>query len=186
MPSPPRRFPPPWTVVATDHGYRVDDAIGRTVGWFFGEEIVDVGDETDTAAGLSEDKGKPRLLIQRHSPEKTVAALRDIFAADGCLYDRGALVQITADPAEGGAVAHMMTSSALVLAAHEACRPYVLVKTKDGFDEADAALPQQIAVMYHDYRDWRLLPLSGIASAPLLGNDGSIRTAEGYDPTTGM
>jgi hypothetical protein len=38
MPSPPRRFPPPWTVVEIPGGYRVDDASGRTVGWFYGED----------------------------------------------------------------------------------------------------------------------------------------------------
>jgi hypothetical protein len=130
--------------------------------------------------------GKPRLRIHRHSPEKTVAALRDIFAADGRLYDRGALVRLIVDPAEGGTIAHMMTAPALVLAAHEACRPYVLVKARNGLKEVDTALPLQIAVMYRDYRDWRLRPLSGIASAPLLTVDGSIRTAEGYDPATNM
>ena len=39
MPAPPRRFPTPWTVVETDGGYRVDDASGRTVGWFYGEDV---------------------------------------------------------------------------------------------------------------------------------------------------
>lgn len=33
-----RRFPAPWMVVETPGGYRVDDASGRTVGWFYGED----------------------------------------------------------------------------------------------------------------------------------------------------
>ena len=33
-----RRFPAPWTVVETPGGYRVDDAKGQTVGWFYGED----------------------------------------------------------------------------------------------------------------------------------------------------
>src|SRR5579871_4933651 len=37
MPAP-RRFPAPWTVVATDGGFRVDDAKGQTIGWFYGED----------------------------------------------------------------------------------------------------------------------------------------------------
>jgi hypothetical protein len=129
---------------------------------------------------------RPRLQVHRHSPEKTVAALRDIFAGSGRLYDRGALVRLVVDPVEGGTVAHMMTPPALVVAAHEISRPYVSVKTKAGSKEHDTALPQSIAVMYRDYRDWRLRPLSGVASAPLLTADGSIRTAEGYDLATNM
>jgi hypothetical protein len=38
MRPPPRRFPPPWTVVEIPGSYRVDDASGRTVGWFYGED----------------------------------------------------------------------------------------------------------------------------------------------------
>ena len=38
MPTPPRRFPAPWTVIETDGGYRVDDAKGQTIGWFYGED----------------------------------------------------------------------------------------------------------------------------------------------------
>jgi hypothetical protein len=38
MRTPSRRFPAPWTVVETDRGYRVDDAKGQTIGWFYGED----------------------------------------------------------------------------------------------------------------------------------------------------
>ena len=38
MSSPERRFPAPWTVVETGGGYRVDDAKGQTIGWFYGED----------------------------------------------------------------------------------------------------------------------------------------------------
>ena len=33
-----RHFPPPWTVVETPDGYRVDDATGQTIGWFYGAD----------------------------------------------------------------------------------------------------------------------------------------------------
>ena len=46
------------------------------------------------------------------------------------------------------------------------------------------ALPRQFAVMYLDWRgEWKLRPLNGIASAPLLHNDGAISCNEGYDPS---
>ena len=51
----------------------------------------------------------------------------------------------------------------------------------------DARLPRSLAVMYLDWRgEWRLPPLNGIASAPLLRDDGTINGTQGYDPATGM
>jgi hypothetical protein len=127
---------------------------------------------------------RPRLKIEKHSPEKTVAELRRILGTTRGLYDRGKIVKVVADQTKGGAVAHVMTPAALVMAAHEVSRPY-LVKG-DGIEEVDAPLPHQIAVMYQDWRDWGLPPLNGITSAPLLNDDGSIRTAQGYDAASGM
>ena len=34
--------------------------------------------------------------------------------------------------------------------------------------------------------EWQLSPLNGIASAPLLQDDGTINSTEGYDPASGM
>ena len=80
-----------------------------------------------------------------------------------------------------------MTPDAIVLHAHGVCRPYI-VKRRDGAPyEADALLPRPIATMYCDWRgEWRLPPLNGFATAPLLQDDGGIKFAEGYDAATGM
>ena len=129
---------------------------------------------------------RPRLKIEKHSPEKTVAELRDILGATGGLYDRGKIVKMVDDQARGGSVAHVMTPAALVMATHQSSRPYLGKVQGDSIEEVDAALPHQIAVMYQDWRDWGLPPLNGIAAAPLLGEDGSIRTAQGYNSATGM
>jgi hypothetical protein len=102
------------------------------------------------------------------------------------LYDRGKIVKMVGDQTRGGSVAHVMTPAALIMAAHGASRPYLEKVQGDSIEEVDAALPHQIAVMYQDWRDWGLPPLNGIAAAPLLGEDGSIRTARGYDLPTGM
>ena len=41
--------------------------------------------------------------------------------------------------------------------------------------------------MYLDWRgEWRLSPLNGIATAPLLQADGTIKSTEGYDFDSGM
>ena len=48
-------------------------------------------------------------------------------------------------------------------------------------------LPRVFAVMYLDWRgEWRLPLLNGIASAPLLREDGTIFCAQGYDAPSGM
>jgi hypothetical protein len=73
-----------------------------------------------------------------------------------------------------------MTPDALVLMAHAVCRPYVLKAKPDGtVSEVNARLPRSFAVMYLDWRgEWRLAPLNGIASAPLLQDDGTVNSAE--------
>jgi hypothetical protein len=81
-----------------------------------------------------------------------------------------------------------MTPDALVLMAHTVCRPYVLKERQDGtIVEANARLSRPFTVMYLGWRgEWRLPPLNGIASAPLLEDDGAIHSAQGYDRASGM
>jgi hypothetical protein len=131
---------------------------------------------------------KPRLLIEDSSPDKTVTALRDILAAAGRLYDRGLPVRLAFDQLQRGTVAQIMTPDGLVLMAHATCRPYVLKRKKNGeLCEIDARLPRSFAVMYLDWRgEWRLPLLNGIATAPLLQSNGTIRSTEGYDAASGM
>ena len=132
------------------------------------------------AEGRSE---KPRLLVEPCDPDRTVSALRDIIAKAGTLYDRGVPVRLAHDKTLRGTVAHPMTPDALVLMAHRICRPRIVKKGK----EVDARLPRNVAVMYLDWRgEWQLPPLNGIASAPMLREDGTIGSAQGYDITTGM
>ena len=130
---------------------------------------------------------RPRLLIENCSPDRTVTALRDILAAAGELYDRGVPVRLAFDQIQQGTVAQMMTPDGLVLMAHRVCRPYVL-KVKDGtVSEVDARLPRSFAVMYLDWRgEWHLPRLNGIASAPLLLDNGTFNSIDGYDAASGM
>jgi hypothetical protein len=111
---------------------------------------------------------KPRLLIEDCNPDCTVAALRDVFAAAGGLYDRGMPVRLAFD--------QMQT-----------CRPYVLKAKNGALYAADARLPRSFAVMYLDWRgEWQLPALNGIATAPLLQDNGTIKSAESYDSASGM
>jgi hypothetical protein len=130
---------------------------------------------------------KPRLLMEDCNPNCIVAALRDILSRAGRLYNRGVPVRVAFDAIQRGMVAQVMTPDGLVLMAHEVCRPYV-VKIKDGVPvETDARLKRMFAVMYLDWGgEWNLPVLNGIASSPLLRDNGDIYSAKGYDPNSGM
>ena len=148
-------------------------------------EAADEIQEPESSAMLAE---KPRLLIENSSPDRTVPALRDILAADDALYDRGVPVRAVFDQMEQGTVVQVITPDGLILMAHQISRPYVLKVQKDGtVNEVDARLPRSFATMYLDWRgQWRLPPLNGIATAPLLQDNGTIKSAEGYNSASGM
>ena len=130
--------------------------------------------------------GRPRILVDPVNPDVTVAQLRDAFANTGEFFDRGAPVRIVQDKAQGGAVAVKMDADAIVLTAHKIARPYAVKIKEESRLEVDARLPKSIASMYlSNLGEWRLDVLNGISSAPLLSEDGSIRSATGYDETTG-
>ena len=46
--------------------------------------------------------GKPRLFVDKSNPDETVAALRDILAQAGRLYDRGVPVRLAFDQVQKG------------------------------------------------------------------------------------
>jgi hypothetical protein len=165
------------------------DANTETADWKAEKGEADGGRELHRAwerAGDPQDAGKPRLLLEAHNPDRTVLALRDILAGTGRIFDRGVPVRLTFDQMQHGMVAKPMTPDATVLEAHRACRPYIL-KEKDGdLEEVSARLPRTTAVMYLDSHEWNLPVLNGIASAPLLHEDGSIHAADGYDASTGL
>src|SRR5215208_2108993 len=96
--------------------------------------------------------GKPRLLVEPCSPDRTVAALRDLLARASGLFDRGVPVRLVADQMQDGATAQVITPDGLVLRAHQICRPYVLKQKGDGtIFEVDARLPRSMAIMYLDW-----------------------------------
>ena len=150
-------------------------------------EIVAGAEEFKAPVMPSASSIKPRLHVESCNPHLTVAALRDIFAREGTLYDRGVPVRLTADRRLDCVVAHPLTPDSVVLLAHSVCRPYAMRSNKDDTPKSvDARLPRSIAVMYLDWvREWQLPLLQGIASTPLLRDDGSIYSAPGYDKATG-
>ena len=150
--------------------------------------MINNAEEASDVATGQEIANKPRLLVEYTDPDRTVAALRDILSSTGGLYDRGVPVRLAHDQIQHGTVAQVMTPEVLVMTVHSVCRPYVLKEKKDGtIYEKNARLPRNLGVMYLEWRGaWKLPPLNGIASAPMLSDDGTIHSAEGYDPETGM
>ena len=59
---------------------------------------------------------------------------------------------------------------------------------KDGsVKEFNTRLPRYVAAMYLDWRGkWNLPPLNGISSTPLLTDDGTISSAQGYNSASGI
>ena len=157
-----------------------------------GDELIaaaiNEAEELDARGETAPKAPKPRLPVDICNPDRTLAALRDILADAGTLYDRGVPVRVFYDKPQRGVVAQGMTPDGIILQAHSVCRPFRLKKNEDGtLSAVDAALPRSIATMYLDWRgEWNLPLLNGIASAPLLQENGMISSAEGHDTASGM
>jgi hypothetical protein len=149
---------------------------------------IDNNELDDIALAIDAKSEKPRLQIEDSNPDATVAALRNILANRADLYERGVPARISFDKVQGSTVAREMTPEAIVLAAHSVCRPFRRKGMKDGSGaDVDVCLPRSLAVMYLDWHgEWRLPPLNGITSSPLLRDDGTIIYKRGYDRQTGM
>lgn len=127
---------------------------------------------------------KPDLVVHRDDLPATASALRDLFAKTGGIFDRGMPIRLV-EPADGRPPAAVpLTVNSVVVEAHRICRPV-------GHDKkgklASVTLPDRVARMYLDMNgEWKLPRLAGVTTAPLLSDDGGIRTAIGYDVGTGI
>jgi hypothetical protein len=151
--------------------------------------IAEIIEAADQFASSRSDHGKPRLLIDAANPDVTVAALRDILSRSGDLYDRGVVARVVRDEQLGALTTAPVTADNLVMVVHSKCRPYCMQGSKQGEPPAprDCRFPKELANMYLDWRgEWRLPVLNGIASSPLLKDDGSIVSTPGYDIDTGI
>jgi hypothetical protein len=136
--------------------------------------------------GLIKGTTKPRLQILKADPDVTVAALRDILALSDEFYDRGVPVRLTQSKA-GGAAIQILSPDVLILLAHQLSRPFEAKQVDGCWTERNTRLPKDIAAMYLTWQgSWNLRPLNGIASAPMLSEDGSISSGEGYDASSGI
>jgi hypothetical protein len=132
------------------------------------------GDATELAE-------KPSLIISSGDLPGAAYAIRDLLAGTGQFFERSVPVMLVM-PADGGLpVAVQLTHCHVVLEAHKLAQP-IAAKTME-----PATLSKRVAELYLSLNgQWNLPPLNGITTAPLLGDDGSIRLVDGYDSRTGL
>jgi len=101
---------------------------------------------------------------------------------------RGGLVRLVYDAQRNGLVVETLSVHAVVSELHAIARPYIQRAQSDGtLTPEPITLPEREAhLMFAMASDAGFKPLDGIASAPLLAEDGSLRVADGYDPLTRM
>jgi hypothetical protein len=80
------------------------------------------------------------------------------------------------------------TTEGVRVLAHEICIPTKEIVTRDATTRIPAPLSKDVAQLYlHGLEGkWGLNPFRGIVTAPILSDDGSIRSASGYDERSGL
>lgn len=149
------------------------------------------------------DKGKPE-------PPEPPIVLRDVLAGKPDLVVHGADLTVTAralakllaekcdnlfvhdykvvvvEPGDDDDIPRMRLAGCdeITIAAHKHCQP---VESKSSNERRQLTLPKRVAELYIAMpEEWRLRPLRGITTAPILHDDGSIRWEPGYDAATGL
>ena len=128
---------------------------------------------------------RPFLTINNSDPTATAKELARLIAErDDFLFNGHAPVRIAVE-ADYLPRALVVTPEAIRVLAHEICIP---VKARSGLSPAPAPLSKDIAQLYLRGLEgrWRLRPLRGITTAPILDSRGNIRVATGYDVSTGL
>ncbi|MCQ4158802.1 DUF6371 domain-containing protein [Roseomonas sp. GC11] len=137
--------------------------------------------------GLDPDaRGRADLFVSGSDLPDTARDLAALLAGTPHIFDRGGPVRVVFDAQRGGMVAEPLTLNAVIYEAHAIARPWRFRRDRDGAQIPElVTLPERVALLYLAMRGrWGLRPLDGIASAPLLAEDGGLRVVEGYDPGT--
>jgi hypothetical protein len=148
------------------------------------EALRGIWDKAVIRVTKSEDTNRPTLVLRPESLPTTVNALADILAKSGQFFERGVPVQVI-EPASGDMpVARELSVSSVVMQAHKFCRPQKYNDTM----LVDCTLPDRVGRLYLDGKvgEWNLISLNGVTTTPILSDDGSIRTADGYDRASGL
>ncbi len=127
-----------------------------------------------------------KLGLEIHGADKpsSARALRDLLAITGDIFEKNrSLIQVKRG-ADGKLFIREMTKEAVIHLAHNHCQPFRMVQQKQNTVEVPITLPMDVAALYLDLHDWQVPPIAGIATSPLLHDDGSIVAKQGYDKAT--
>src|SRR5713226_2874789 len=119
-------------------------------------------------------KPLPRLLINDKKPVETMKGLRKLMKDTQRFFEHGGRPVHLVFPANGEPpTAEALTPDVLVYQADTFCNP-----TDTKGHEID--LPAKVAKLYLKGAtgEWELPLLTGLTTAPILGDDGSFRSAE--------
>jgi hypothetical protein len=131
---------------------------------------------------IVEEAAKPELIIETANLPTAVDAVRDLLKAAGGYYEWGIPAKVVTAGESGLPQIVPLTVDAIVNEVHRLRRP---VKLTPGGQRTECTLPDRVARQYLAKKgEWQLPRLAGITTAPLLGEDGSIRAAEGFDRET--
>lgn len=131
-------------------------------------------------------RGRVDLLVDEADLPHTAAELARLLAQVPHIFDRGGPVRLVRDAQGGCFVLEPLTLHGVINEAHRICRPWKWTTNRNGvLERRNVTLSDRVAKLYLDDRaNWGLRPLDGITSAPLLHDDGSLRSIEGYDAET--
>jgi putative DNA primase/helicase len=130
----------------------------------------------------------PELIISGSDPTATAKDLAALIAKrEDFLFNGHAPVHIAAEADCLPRALEVATETVRVLA-HKICIPTKVRITKGEVERIPAPLSKDIAQLYlHGLEgSWGLKPFRGIITAPILNDDGSIRSASGYDERSGL
>jgi hypothetical protein len=147
----------------------------------------DVTDENDFSPH-DDQENLPELMINSSDPTATAKDLATLIAKqDDFLFNGHTPIRVAAE-ADCLPRALEVTTEMVRVLAHEICLPTKELITRNTTIRVPAALSKDVAQLYlHGLEgSWNLKPFRGITTAPILSNDGAIRTASGYDARTGL
>jgi putative DNA primase/helicase len=136
-------------------------------------------DEINTL--VDEVSDKPELIVPTDNLPAAANSVRDLLAAGAGFFEWGAPAKIiTSGDGELPQIVPL-TIEHVVYEVHERRR---VIERKPGGKRIPATLRERVAEIYIIAKkgEWNLRRLGGVTTAPLLGEDGSIRVVEGYDP----
>jgi hypothetical protein len=136
-------------------------------------------DEINTL--VDEVSDKPELIVPTDNLPAAANQVRDLFAAEPGYFEWGGPAKvITLGNGELPQIVPL-TIEHVVYEVHERRR---VIERKPGGKKTPATLRERVAKIYLIAKkgEWNLPRLAGVTTAPLLGDDGSIRAVEGYDP----